>query len=228
MTAQRSKPGIFLLGNAGKPHVAAAFDRMSKWLNERGLLAGSDLANKPEKLNLAAPDYVIAMGGDGTILHAAQAMQQRQVPIIGVNMGKLGYLADFDENEIYNSLDDIIGNEALISHRMVLDVRVVSPDGETWSGMSLNDCVIRVGDPYRTINLEVSIDDQPSLHHRRRRRHSCNAHRLHRTQHVLRRTHRRTKCRSHDYDPALSTLFYPAAGCRVGRIEYLHSCIAAE
>lgn len=161
MTAQRSKPGVFLLGNAGKPHVAAAFDRMSKWLNERGLLTGSDLANKPEKLKQAAPDYVIAMGGDGTILHAAQSMQQRQVPIIGVNMGKLGYLADFDENEIYNSLDDIIGNDALISHRMVLDVRVVSPDGESWSGMSLNDCVIRVGDPYRTINLEVSIDDQP-------------------------------------------------------------------
>jgi NAD+ kinase len=161
MTLANIKSRIFLLGNASKPLVAAAFARMSKWLTERGFLAGSDLTNKPEKLNDSAPDYVIAMGGDGTILHAAQAMQRRQVPIIGVNMGKLGYLADFDESEIYNSLDSFLGNEDFISKRMVFDVQVVSPDGESWDGMSLNDCVIRVGDPYRTINLEVSIDNQP-------------------------------------------------------------------
>ncbi len=153
--------GIYLLGNASKPFVAEAFARLSKWLDERHLLVGADLDGHPERVNESRPDYLIALGGDGTILHAAQAMQQRQVPIIGVNMGKLGYLADFDENEIYESLDKLIGQEQLISHRLILDVRVVDPGGDSWTGMALNDCVIRVGDPYRTINLEVTIDDQP-------------------------------------------------------------------
>lgn len=161
MSHEKPKCGVFLLGNAGKPFVADAFVRLEKWLNDRGMLAGSDLDGHPERVNESVPDYLIALGGDGTILHAAQAMQQRQVPIIGVNMGKLGYLADFDENEIYDSLEKLIGQEQLISRRLVLDVRVIDPGGDAWTGMALNDCVVRVGDPYRTINLEITIDDQP-------------------------------------------------------------------
>ncbi|MBX3395745.1 MAG: NAD(+)/NADH kinase [Phycisphaerae bacterium] len=161
MSQEKPKCGVFLLGNASKPFVSEAFARLEAWLKDRGMLAGSDMDGHPERVNESVPDYLIALGGDGTILHAAQAMQQRQVPIIGVNMGKLGYLADFDENEIYDSLEKLIGQEQLISHRLVLDVRVIDPGGDVWTGMALNDCVVRVGDPYRTINLEVTIDDQP-------------------------------------------------------------------
>lgn len=161
MTALGTKARIFLLGNASKPNVGAAFDRLAKWLGTRGQLCGSDMNGMPERLNESRPDFVIALGGDGTILHAAQAMQQRQVPIIGVNMGKLGYLADFDENEVCQSLDALLESDQLISRRLMLDVRIVSPTGEAWHEMALNDCVIRVGDPYRTISLEIAIDDQP-------------------------------------------------------------------
>lgn len=152
---------VFLLGNATKPAVAGAFERMSAWLTDRGMLAGSDMNGMPAKVNEANPDFVIAMGGDGTILHAAQAMQSRQVPIIGVNMGKLGYLADFDEKELYDSLISILQNASLISRRMMFEVSVESPGDEVWNGVALNDCVIRVGDPFRTVLLEIHIDEQP-------------------------------------------------------------------
>ncbi|HWL94883.1 MAG TPA: NAD(+)/NADH kinase [Phycisphaerae bacterium] len=152
---------IFVLANASKPHIAEPYGRLTAWLRERGQLVGSECTGRPETVNESAPDYLIALGGDGTILHAAQAMGTRQVPIIGVNMGKLGYLADFVEQEIYQSLDQLLGADQLISPRMMLDVRVVPPAGDPWSGIALNDCVVRVGDPFRTITLEVSIDGQP-------------------------------------------------------------------
>ncbi len=161
MTSQALTRRIFLLGNATKPSVNAAFSRMAAWLDDRRQLAGSDLDGKPERVNDSDPEFVIAMGGDGTILHAVQAMQKRQVPIVGVNMGKLGYLADFDENEVYQSLDALLDRPELVSRRLMFDVTIESPKGDQWSGVALNDCVIRVGDPFRTVLLEIHIDDQP-------------------------------------------------------------------
>ncbi|MFQ5501464.1 MAG: NAD(+)/NADH kinase [Phycisphaerae bacterium] len=161
MAQSTMKDRIFLIGNASKSEAVAAFTRLSEWLDSEGLLAGSDLNGCPEKVNAARPDYVVALGGDGTILAAGQAMQHRQVPIIGVNIGKLGYLANFDESEIHQSLGDILTHPDWISRRMILDVRIESPSGEKWECIALNDCVIRVGDPFRTVSLDVQIDDRP-------------------------------------------------------------------
>lgn len=161
MTHSTSPPRIFLIGNAGKPRVVETFEGLAQWLTSKDMLAGHDLSGRLESLNAARPDYVVALGGDGTILHAGQAMQHRQVPIIGVNMGKLGYLADFDVSELRQNLDDILANSQLVSPRMMFDVRIVSPEGEPWEGVALNDCVIRVGDPFRTIGMELRIDDRP-------------------------------------------------------------------
>ncbi|MCG8404593.1 MAG: NAD(+)/NADH kinase [Phycisphaerales bacterium] len=154
-------PRIFIIGNASKPRVVEVFHRLSEWLETKGMLVGNDLNGRPETLNAARPDYVIALGGDGTILHAGQAMQHRQVPIIGVNMGKLGYLADFDEAELQQHLEQVLANPNLVSRRMMFDVRIVSSEGEAWEGVALNDCVIRVGAPFRTVGLELQIDDRP-------------------------------------------------------------------
>lgn len=154
-------PRFFLVGNAQKPNVKVSFDRLARWLDGKGLLVGSDLDGKQAAINEAKPDYVVALGGDGTILNVVQAMQHRQVPIIGVNLGKLGYLAGFNENEFESQLDRILTDPDCISRRMLLDVLLVDAGGSTWRGIALNDCVLRVGDPYRTVGLSVSIDDHP-------------------------------------------------------------------
>jgi NAD+ kinase len=154
-------PRIFLIGNAQKPNAESTFMHLGNWLDQKGLLVGSDLGNRPEGINAAKPDFVVALGGDGTILAAAQAMGHRQTPIVGVNLGKLGYLAGFTIEEFEGHLDQIISDESLISRRMMLDVLAVDPEGNPWRGIALNDCVLRVGDPFRTVGLTVHIDDQP-------------------------------------------------------------------
>lgn len=156
-----SPPRIFLVANASKPTAVKICDDLSQWLESKGMLVGSDLDGQPESLNRAEPDFVIALGGDGTILRAGQAMQHRQVPIIGVNIGKLGYLADFDAREVRDTLDEILAHPGRVDRRMMLDIRIHPPAGDTWDGIALNDCVLRVGDPFRTVTLVVRIDDHP-------------------------------------------------------------------
>lgn len=161
MTPSKARRRIFLIGNANKPRVQESFDRIASWLDGLGLLAGSDLSCQLELIQQVRPDLVIALGGDGTILAVGQAMKHRQVPIVGVNMGKLGYLADFSVDELEAHLEQIISDHELVSRRMMLDVRLSNPDGTMHDGVALNDCVVRVAEPFRTIPLNIEIDDYP-------------------------------------------------------------------
>lgn len=153
-------PRVFLVGNAKKPSAPEVFDRFSRLLQSRGILAGASLDGRFDQLAQARPDYVIVLGGDGTILSIAQALQDRQVPIVGVNLGKLGYLAAFSVAEIEQSLDRILTDPTLVSRRMMLDVEVFTQGRTAYRGIAVNDCVIRVGPPFRTVGMALYIDDQ--------------------------------------------------------------------
>jgi NAD+ kinase len=153
-----SHPRVFLIGNARKPEVSGSFQRLLDWLEARGALAGSDLTGRPASVNGVKADLIIVLGGDGTLLSVAQALQHRRIPVAGVNLGKLGYLADFTTDEIEQDLDSIVSDPKFVSDRMMLDVEMRTPDGDKRKGVALNDCVIRVGPPFRTVSLALSID----------------------------------------------------------------------
>jgi len=161
MASTKLTSRVFLIGNARKPGASEAFHRLRTWLDERGVLAGADLSGRPESINDSNPDLIIVLGGDGTLLSVGQAIRHRQVPIVGVNLGKLGYLADFAADELEHDLDRILTDSSLVSRRMTLDVSVIPPNNPEWDGIALNDCVIRVGQPFRTVNLALTIDDWP-------------------------------------------------------------------
>jgi NAD+ kinase len=152
---------IFLIGNSRKSNVSTTFDRLAKWLDAKGVLAGTNLDGSPEFIQASNPDFVIALGGDGTILSVGQAMQHRQKPIVGVNLGKLGYLAHFSADDLERHFDRIISDKSLIGSRMMLDVVINPPSRPETRGIALNDCVLRVGDPFRTVGLALQIDGHP-------------------------------------------------------------------
>lgn len=127
-------------------------------LESKGVLVGSDLTGRPDAVNDSQPNLIIVLGGDGTLLSVVQARHRQQVPILGVNLGKLGYLADYSVAELEADLDEILTKPRKISERMMLDVTVNPPHGDAWEGIALNDCVIRVGPPFRTVSLDLNID----------------------------------------------------------------------
>ncbi|PID60826.1 MAG: hypothetical protein CSB44_08980 [Gammaproteobacteria bacterium] len=130
----------------------------------RGLVEGHDTVSINE-LGEAA-DIAIVIGGDGTLLAAARALVDHQVPIIGVNRGRLGFLVDVSPDEGLEVLSNMLNGQYLAEERAMLDTHIVR-DGETInSSYAFNDTVIRVRDVLQIMDFDVIIDDVLVNHQR--------------------------------------------------------------
>ncbi len=123
---------------------------------------GGLLGLKPENIcdNLGEiVDCVITLGGDGTFLRAARIMTNYNRPILGINMGRLGFLTEIELSEVEESLEKLIKGYFMLEHRMMLDAKVTR-DGQVVSHMiGLNDVVINKGPLARLINLNIFVQN---------------------------------------------------------------------
>ncbi|MDH5710581.1 MAG: NAD(+) kinase [Gammaproteobacteria bacterium] len=111
-------------------------------------------------------DIVIALGGDGTMLNAARSLADKDVPLIGINIGRLGFLADISPNQIDTVLDDILSGKHIKEKRFLLEANVVRNEEVIFSADALNDVVIHVRDVARMIEFETRINGQFVNHQR--------------------------------------------------------------
>jgi NAD+ kinase len=102
-------------------------------------------------------DLIIAVGGDGTMLHAASLTGGGQVPLLGVNRGRLGFLSDVSPTEMLESLDDIIGGNFTTDSRLQLKAQITRADGTESSAIALNDIVLQRRDTGRMLDFETRI-----------------------------------------------------------------------
>ena len=104
-------------------------------------------------------DFVISMGGDGTFLKAASRVREKQIPILGVNMGRLGFLADVCPDDIERCVDALHNDDFSIESRALIEV---STDGESLEGFNcaLNDVAILKRDSASMISIRASINGQ--------------------------------------------------------------------
>src|SRR5260221_5820473 len=107
-----------VLGNAGRAKVREEADRLLPFLREHGEVVAFDLHQK-EDLGRLSADIALVLGGDGAILRAARQMGRQQVPVLGVNLGKLGFLADLTADEVRGNIAKVVaGNYRVTSHLM--------------------------------------------------------------------------------------------------------------
>ncbi|MBQ7766979.1 MAG: NAD(+)/NADH kinase [Lachnospiraceae bacterium] len=102
-------------------------------------------------------DCVIVLGGDGTILRVAKKIVKSRLPIVGVNMGHVGYLADVDKNNVFCAMDALCAGEYTTEQRMMLSGKVLRGEKEICCLDALNDIVITRGGSMQILNLEVSV-----------------------------------------------------------------------
>ena len=103
-------------------------------------------------------DFLIALGGDGTILSAARAIGGRNTPILGVHLGKLGFLAEVTVDEMFTRLDELVAEEFFKQPRMILKATLFE-NNNSKIFYALNDFVIDRGNSQRIISLELYADD---------------------------------------------------------------------
>ncbi|OPX26499.1 MAG: hypothetical protein B1H06_05620, partial [Candidatus Cloacimonas sp. 4484_143] len=99
-------------------------------------------------------DYVLSFGGDGTFLRAVHYSLKLQTPLLGVNLGKLGFLADSSLNELEKSIDDLINNKFKIQERLLLNVVVKRRNKVVLTDIALNDAVIYKGQTPRLFEIK--------------------------------------------------------------------------
>ena len=105
-------------------------------------------------------DCMIVLGGDGTVLQAAREAWKLDVPIVGVNLGRLGFLTEIEPEKIEDSLNRIYMGDFLTQKRMMLKGEVIRKDGETFLERALNDIVMTRLGGMNMINLPVYVNGQ--------------------------------------------------------------------
>lgn len=111
-------------------------------------------------------DVVIVIGGDGTLLHAARNLVDKNTPLIGVNRGRLGFLVDVPPGNGYQTLQAILDGVYQEEDRFLLDIRVLRDGKAQATSSAFNDVVIRVKDMLQIMDYDILIDDQLVTHQR--------------------------------------------------------------
>ena len=147
---------IILLGNMAKPGVPEQIEKLRGWFDERAEVIAAQAADADAPAGAETADLCVVFGGDGTLLAAARTMAGTAVPLLGVNMGKLGFLADFSIEHLQRHLDAILSGEIESVERMMLDVEVNNCRNHRFRSPAANDVAICAGPPFRMIDLHVA------------------------------------------------------------------------
>lgn len=157
---------IGIIGKSGRPEPAEIASELLPWLRKRDsevfvdIEAAQSLGIKGY-LRSELPEYVdlvIVLGGDGTMLSVARLVCEKGIPILGVNLGGLGFITEVKRTEVYDALERVFSGQYFIEERLMLNAYVVR-HGERIAGYTvLNDVVINKGALARIIDLETFVD----------------------------------------------------------------------
>lgn len=158
-------PPLQRIGFAYNPTSDSAVElreRATGWAAMRGIDQWASTAADRAALhqNLPGTDVLVVFGGDGTFLRAARAVVDVDVPLLGINVGKVGFLSKVDAGDLVRVLDGLAAGQYTLEHRMVLEGRILraaAPERPEVH-VALNDVVIARGSLARVCRLDVSID----------------------------------------------------------------------
>jgi NAD+ kinase len=164
---------LFIVANCEKARVRPALDALVRDLKTRAELVGvdSDQDGDISKLNA---DAILVLGGDGTLLSTARRLHGRPIPLMGVNFGRLGFLASFTPEEFPRHLELLLEGRLPIVRRAMLEASVIGADVRNmdpaevaarrkFSATALNDAVVTAGAPFHMIELELGANGDEGI-----------------------------------------------------------------
>jgi NAD+ kinase len=160
---------IGIVANVAKERSAEYVIRLRNWLSQQGCQVFLDEAvavrigesTGLEQSSLAdAVDLIVVFGGDGTMLRVARAVCGHSIPILGINIGGLGYLTEVNLNEMIEALEIILKGDFRTEKRMMLDVAVARRGERVGAGTVLNEVVINRDNLSRIVELETAVNDR--------------------------------------------------------------------
>lgn len=155
------KKHFIIYTNKNKDIRLETTERIRKYLEDKGqqvsvVLKGEDWEEKP----VSDVDCMIVLGGDGTVLRAVREIGNSHIPIIGVNLGTLGYMTEIEPSGLEEALDRLISGDYEQESRMMLDGRIYTKNGAEESGWALNDIVISRRGSLQIIKFNIYVNGQ--------------------------------------------------------------------
>ncbi len=150
---------IIILGDKSKKKIRETIKELEPLFRKKSHLSIIDISDE-EELGKVSADLAFVFGGDGTILSASRKLNGRQIPLIGVHLGKFGFLAELTSREISDSLDKIFAGEYVISPRMLLTCKVTRSKQVINETLGLNDAVISGTSLSRLISIKLYVNEK--------------------------------------------------------------------
>jgi len=159
-----------IISKQGKPELAKVAVQVADWLRRRGYTITADAATREfcadcepaerEELATVAPDFVIVLGGDGTLLSTARCVARADIPILGVNLGSLGFLTEVKQEEIEQALEEVDATRSYeLSLRPMLHCQVIREGKCVATYEALNEVVMNQSAVARITDFEVRVND---------------------------------------------------------------------
>ena len=158
---------IGILAKPRFPNIKPTLTQLVGWLREHG----KDVVLDPKAATVIGAsavrykgliadkaDMVIVLGGDGTMLNAARLVEKRSVPILGINMGGLGFLTEVGGEHLYATLERVFAREYALEERLMLRVRLDRRGKPFTEATVLNDVVVTKGELSRMIAMTIAIE----------------------------------------------------------------------
>lgn len=150
---------IIILGDISKKKIRKTITELEPLFRKKSHLSVIDISDEDELKNASA-DLAFVFGGDGTILSASRKLNDKQIPLIGVHLGKFGFLAELTLQDINDSLARICSGEYVVSERMLLTCKVIRSKQVINETVGLNDAVISRTSLSRLISIKLYVNEK--------------------------------------------------------------------
>ena len=166
---QISSVGLF--GRYKDPNVSTTRDALRKHLENRDIsvyigdtTADNISGTRIEDSGLPVAetiDLAVVVGGDGTMLHVARSLASYALPMIGINLGRLGFLTDLSADRMHEGLDELLRGEFTVDERIMLQVQISNGRDNLNESIALNDVTLSKGNTGRMIEFETHVNSEP-------------------------------------------------------------------
>lgn len=158
--SQANRPKVYLLSSVDyRPHLADRIDALRPTIEQHVDIIGEDEDYSDDLSNTGA-DFVIVLGGDGSILRAAKRLGSHQMPVLGVNLGKLGFLADIRPERLGEALELIVQNQYCYIDHLMMKVQVFRDGKIIADKVGLNEAAILGGPPFEIQKIDLYVDGE--------------------------------------------------------------------
>ena len=151
---------VILLGFGGRPDVLREAEQLQPLIQRRAEIVAEDFTGS-EDMSRVDADLAIVLGGDGSILRAAHQMGDKQLPVVAVNLGKLGFLADLSPEELPGVLADVAAGRLAVVEHLMLECRILRSGELLHRQLGLNEVAIQTGPPFAILDVDLYVDSEP-------------------------------------------------------------------